>query len=211
MTTSGGVDVRTLRANIHNTVSLPWATACSNPIIPHSRLKLKDVNLLISWTGVTFREIKTLETLADPMRARDVPQSNFFHYRPQRSWGKVVFLHVSVTLFTGGLPHCMLGYTPGTRGRHPAGADPPRADTPSTGADPPSTRHPPQHRACWEMRPTSGQYASYWNTILFSCNFWGNFGQIIAFYAHLWSWSPPPLQWPGNRGSATEKKSWDDV
>ena len=28
--------------------------------------------------------------------------SCFFYYRPQRSWGKVMFLHVSVILFTGG-------------------------------------------------------------------------------------------------------------
>ena len=204
MTTSGGVDVRTLRANIHNTVSLPWATACSNPIIPHSRLKLKDVNVLISWTGVTFREIKTLKTRADPMRARDVPRSNFFHYRPQRSCGKVMFLHVSVTLFTGGLTHCMLGYTPRDQMQAPPWSRSPRSR-------PPWYQTSPQHSACWEMRPTSGQYASYWNAILFSCNFWGDFGQVIVFYAHIWSWSPTPLQWPGNRGSATEKKSWDDV
>ena len=43
-------------------------------------------------------------------------------YRSQPSWAKVMFLHVSVILFTGGLPHCMLGYPPtpsGTRSRHP--------------------------------------------------------------------------------------------
>ena len=34
-------------------------------------------------------------------------------YRPQRSCGKVMFLHLSVILSTGGcLPQCMLGYTP---------------------------------------------------------------------------------------------------
>ena len=33
-------------------------------------------------------------------------------YRPQRSWAKVMFLHVSVILFTGGLPQGMLGYHP---------------------------------------------------------------------------------------------------
>ena len=32
-------------------------------------------------------------------------------YRPQRSWGKVMFLHVSVILFTGG----------GSPGPHPGG------------------------------------------------------------------------------------------
>ena len=44
-----------------------------------------------------------------------------------------MFLYVSVNLFTGGLSHCMLGYTPsGTRGRHPL-------DQRQT--HPPGTRH----------------------------------------------------------------------
>ena len=63
------------------------------------------------------------------------------YYRPQRSWGKVMFLQVSVILLTGGcLPQCMLGYhtpreqTP-TRSRHP-----PWKQTPP----PPGSRcHPP--------------------------------------------------------------------
>ena len=67
------------------------------------------------------------------------------YYRPQRSWGKVIFLHVSVILFTGwgDLPHCMLEYTPPDqrqtppRGRHtPRTRHPPGADTPP-GVDPP--------------------------------------------------------------------------
>ena len=55
----------------------------------------------------------------------------------------------------GGLPHCMLGYTtpsPRTRGRQPCPL--------------PRTRHP-QRSAGWEIRATSGRYASYWNAILF--------------------------------------------
>ena len=48
----------------------------------------------------------------------------------------------------GGLPQCMLRYPPpGTR--HPTGTSP-----------------PPQSSACWEIRSTSGRYASYWNAIL---------------------------------------------
>ena len=63
-----------------------------------------------------------------------------------------MFLHVSVSLFKGDLPHCMLGYTlPRTRGRHPSG--------PGT---PPEQTIPP----AWEIRATSGRYASYWNAIL---------------------------------------------
>ena len=38
------------------------------------------------------------------------------HYRPQPSWGKVMFLHVSVILFTGGggggIPACIAGSIP---------------------------------------------------------------------------------------------------
>ena len=46
-----------------------------------------------------------------------------FYYRPQRSWGKVMFLHVSVILFTGGVCPiaCWDTHTPippRTRGRH---------------------------------------------------------------------------------------------
>ena len=72
-----------------------------------------------------------------------------------------MFLHVSVILFTGGLPHCMLGYTPpGTRGRYPPQgpgtpqsrhprdqrqAPPPRPQdqVPPWEQTPPGTRHPP--------------------------------------------------------------------
>ena len=84
-------------------------------------------------------------------------------YRPQRSWDKAMFLHVSVILFTrGGLPHCMLGYIPpptGTRGRHPPSPGP--GTTPGSRQPP-----PPPPSACWEIRAKSGRYASYWNAIL---------------------------------------------
>ena len=87
-------------------------------------------------------------------------------YRPQRSWGKVMFLHVCVILFrVGGLPQCMLGY--------PLGAGTPREQEPPLGADPPwrpAARHagiaPLLRSACWEKRSTSGRYASHWNAIL---------------------------------------------
>ena len=72
-------------------------------------------------------------------------QVNF--YRPQRSWGKVMFLQASVILSTGGgvcVPQCMLGYQP-PRSRPPTGADPP----------------PPRSRAC------RGRHASYWNANFF--------------------------------------------
>ena len=56
----------------------------------------------------------------------------FLHiYRPQRSWDKVMFLHVSVILFTGGTCLSACWDTP------LPGADPLGADTPSPRADPP--------------------------------------------------------------------------
>ena len=66
-------------------------------------------------------------------------------YRPQRSCGKVMFLHVSVILSTGG------------DGRQtPPGKTPPR-QTHTPWADPPA-----KDGHC------SGRYASYWNAFLFS-------------------------------------------
>ena len=92
-----------------------------------------------------------------------------------RSWGKVMFLHVSVILFTGGwcLPQLHAGIhpppsrkTPGrpspprnTPGRHPL----PQEDTRKT---PPQEDPPPRSSACWEIRATSGWYSSYWNAYL---------------------------------------------
>ena len=86
-----------------------------------------------------------------------------FDYRPQRSWGKVMFLQACVILFTGGcLPQCMLGYHPPEQTppweqtppeQTPHGSrHPPRADTPTSrppGADTPGSRHTPP----WEQTP----------------------------------------------------------
>ena len=100
------------------------------------------------------------------MKARPVKVDDSY-YRPQRSWGKVMFLQASVILLTGGgcLPQCMLGYIP------PGSRHPPGADTHPKSRHPQS-RHPPEQtpsnrRACWEIRSTRGRYASYWNAILF--------------------------------------------
>ena len=76
-------------------------------------------------------------------------------YHPQRSCGKVMFLHLSVILFTGGLPY-------------PSGQTP-LADT-LPGADTPLGRHPwTDTSPCTVhdgIRSTSGRYASFWNAIL---------------------------------------------
>ena len=92
----------------------------------------------------------------------------------------------SVNRGGGGVPQCMLGYTP-PGSRHPPGADmppqtghvapwsrhpwsrhpPPRPDTPPQEQTPPESRHPFPRPACWEIQSTRGRYTSYWNAILF--------------------------------------------
>ena len=72
-------------------------------------------------------------------------------------WGKVIFLHLSVILFTGGS-----AWT-GT----PLGRYTPQAGTPPSGqVYPPLGRYTPGSSACWEIRATSGRYASHWNAFL---------------------------------------------
>ena len=67
---------------------------------------------------------------------------------------KVIFLHLSVILFTGGcLPQCMLGCHP-PQSRPSLGADPPRADTPLEQTTPKS-RHPPEQTPLWSRYPPS--------------------------------------------------------
>ena len=78
-------------------------------------------------------------------------------YRPQRSWGKVMFSQACVILFTGGcLPQCMLvchtpletdtprEQTPLPReAKTPPEANTPRKQTPPRGTHSPRSRHPP--------------------------------------------------------------------
>ena len=98
---------------------------------------------------------------------------------------KVIFLHLSVILFTGGVS---------TRENPPCQKEPPRTSQTPPGADTtppaqtdlptPGSRHPPRSRhhpppgpgrpppeADFSLRSTSGRYASYWNAFLFvQCN-----------------------------------------
>ena len=72
----------------------------------------------------------------------------------------------------GGLPQCMLGYPPppdkaGTPTR--LGRQPPRTSQEPPGTSPPT---PPRSRAYWEIRSTSGRYASYWNAIMFIIDYY---------------------------------------
>ena len=82
-------------------------------------------------------------------------------YHPQTKFGARLYFQkcVSRILFTGGgsaSVHAGIS-PPGTR--HPPGADLPGPGTPRS--------RPTWHSACWEIRSTSGRYASYWNAILF--------------------------------------------
>ena len=96
-------------------------------------------------------------------------------------WGKVIFLHLFVILFTGGYLTPPWEQTPpGTR-YTPLEQTPPRTrytppdqvHPPRTRYTPPRTRYTPQEqtppwcRACWEIRSICGWYASYWNAILY--------------------------------------------
>ena len=101
---------------------------------------------------------------------------------------KVIFLHLFVILFTGGvcLNACWdttpprnrppradpLGSRPPWSRLPPPGADPPRTDTPRD-QTPPRTRPPradnpppPPREADSSIRSMSGRYASYWNAFL---------------------------------------------
>ena len=64
------------------------------------------------------------------------------------------------------------------QGRHPPGKAAPLARRPSLAMRPPSPRS-----ACWEIRSTSGRYASYWNAILlnklFTCGLFLQFLNLI--------------------------------
>ena len=70
---------------------------------------------------------------------QEIMYDSLFNYRPQRSWGKVMFLHVFVILFTGGrsapLHAGIHRSSPGPEAA-PPGADPLGPDTP-----PPSAVH----------------------------------------------------------------------
>ena len=108
---------------------------------------------------------------------------------------KVMFLHVSVILFTGGLrrtPPPAPGRHPPRPGRPPLQGDPPAGRTPQPGrpptrqGEPPWQGEPPRNRQTppagrtptrqgeptpreedCSIRSMSGRYASYWNAFLF--------------------------------------------
>ena len=113
------------------------------------------------------------------------------HYRPQRSWAKVIFSHACVCP-QGGLPQCMLGYTPHPQeqeqtpphgGRPPGSRHTPQKQTPPRSRHPPSRSRPPPGAADSSIRSTSGRYASYWNAFLY----WNNFAIWVVLLFTLTS------------------------
>ena len=75
-------------------------------------------------------------------------------------WGKVIFLHLSVILFTGGSTWTGI---PRAGTPHWEGTPPRQVPLPQAGTS--------QSSACWEIRATSRQYASHWNAFLFQVKF----------------------------------------
>ena len=89
---------------------------------------------------------------------------------------KVIFLHLFVILFTGGV--CLSAcwdttpqdQTPPDQADTPsdqADTPPDQADTPPDQADTPLDQADPPWEAHTSIRSTSGRYASYWNAFLF--------------------------------------------
>ena len=82
------------------------------------------------------------------------------YYRPQTKFAKVMFLHVSVCPRGG-----RLGQVPPWAGTDPGQVHPPGKVHPPGQVHP--RQVPPRSSACWEIRATSGRYASYWKAVLF--------------------------------------------
>ena len=80
-------------------------------------------------------------------KRQQISQLLLYDYRPQQSCGKVMFLHLSVILFTWGV--CQ--------------GDLPWTETPSDRDPPPKTENPLDRGTHMVM---SGRYASYWNAFL---------------------------------------------
>ena len=113
----------------------------------------------------------------------EIHSNSLFITTCKRSLRRLCFYTcLSVILFTWGVPGQVPPgrYTPpdqvhppGTRYPHRAGTPPGTRYTPWDQVHPPGTRYTPlepgtpSSSAYWEIRATSGWYASYWNAFLF--------------------------------------------
>ena len=118
----------------------------------------------------------------------------------KRSWGKVIFLHVSVILSTGWVWQADTPpsrQTPPMSGRHPPADTPWQKDTPPGQTPAPRQADSP----IWAVTPPprdghcSRRYASYWNAYLFMF--------IIIFLA----WFVQRLQWEA-QDQSSHKGTW---
>ena len=117
-------------------------------------------------------------------------------YRPQLSWGKVMFLQVCVILFTvGGVQvHPPTRYTPWDQVHPPGPGAPLRTRyTPLDQVHPPDqvTPGPGTHPnpGTTEIRSTRGRYASYWNAIQVKARSYGAFLCLrLRIYLHVIWW-----------------------
>ena len=85
-----------------------------------------------------------------------------YHYRPQRSSGKVMFLHLFVSHSVNGGVSASV---------HAGIHDFPWADTAPPGSPPPRQTPPPLGRHLSAEGHCSGRYASYWNAFLLFLRF----------------------------------------
>ena len=127
-------------------------------------------------------------------------------------WRKVIFSVACVknSVHRGGGSASVHSEIPPHGSRHPQEQTPNTADTQHSrhplGADtPPWSRHPweqssPQEQAplcsaCWEIRSTSGRYASYWNTILL-CNGFNTLVVVIMLINPINEWVKASMNYP---------------
>ena len=97
--------------------------------------------------------------------------------------------------------------------RHPRSRHPPDQAPPGSKHPPPESRpppRPPKRSACWEIRATSGRYASYWNAILLLLLFISIIFEIKSFktkficYSLIFCWRRLPTKI--DRSSELDKK-----
>ena len=124
------------------------------------------------------------------------PLTVISHYRPQRSCGKVMFLHLSVILSTG--VGCLVD-TPYTDTPLQADTSPPGQTSSLAGRHPPRDGHRSRHLLAGSHPPPprrdghcSGRYAFYSNAFLLQDNFFNT--AVNDFDQEICSLYPNPLQ-----------------